>query len=46
LEQFFDVNFQAEHLQSTDVVVALLLEMIAIKVITTEFGKERTTTWK
>ena len=34
----FDGDFQAEHLQTTNVVFALLLDMVAIKVITAEFG--------
>jgi len=36
--QFFDADFQAEHLQPAEVVIALLLDMVAIKVITAEFG--------
>ena len=36
--QCFDVDFQPEHLQPAKVVVALLLDMVAIKIITAEFG--------
>src|SRR5207247_3285941 len=36
--QFFDADFQAEHLQAANEVFALLPGMVAIKVITAEFG--------
>ena len=36
--QFFDADFQAEHLQATNEVFALLLSMVPIKIIAAEFG--------
>ena len=36
--QFFDVDFQAEHLQAANEIFALQLDVLAIKVITAEFG--------
>lgn len=36
--QFFNRYFYAEQLQTTNVIVALLLDVVAIKVVTAEFG--------
>ena len=36
--QFFDADFQAEHLQAANEIFALQLDVLAIKVITAEFG--------
>ena len=36
--QLFDADFQAEHLQAANEIFALQLDVLAIKVITAEFG--------